>query len=91
MSLPAHHAQAMQRIDLSTFRGLLDHGHGLACYCPGCRRWAKTDLAALVAAGIGDRLIQASRPRCRECGSIGDWQVRAPVPQFGGFEKYGMQ
>jgi len=81
----------MQRIDLSTFRELLDHAHELACYCPGCGRWAACDLAALVRAGLGDKPIRFKRPRCRKYGLVGRWQVRAPVPSFDGFEQYGTQ
>lgn len=86
-----HHAPVMDPIRLDTFGALLDHDHGLDCWCPGCRRWAACNLAALVAAGLGDSLIAANRPRCRKCGSIGEWQVRPPIPSFGGFEQYGMQ
>jgi hypothetical protein len=75
----------MQRIDRSTFRGLLDCGHGLECYYGGCRSWASADLAGFwLRAGLGDRRIQAGNPRCRTCGSIGEWQVRPPVPQGNG-------
>ena len=81
----------MQRINLSTFRGLLDNGHGLDCWCPGCRMWAATDLAMLVVHGLGDRPIKDCRPKYRKCGSAGEWQVRAPVPKFAGFELHGMQ
>jgi hypothetical protein len=83
-TLPCDHAQAMQRIDLSMFRGLLENGHGLDCYCPGCRQWAHANLPDLVRQGLGDRLIRESRPRCRKCGSSGEWQVRPPVPRFDG-------
>lgn len=74
----------MDAIRLDTFRALLDHGHGLDCWCPGCRRWAACDLAMLVRNGLGDRPIMAARPRCRKCGSHGAWQVRPPVPAFHG-------
>jgi hypothetical protein len=70
----------MEPIRLDTFRAFLKHGHRLDCYCRGCRRWASTDLAALVAAGLGDRLIRRCRPRYRKCGSIGEWQVKPLVP-----------
>lgn len=39
---------------------------------------SKSIQAALV--GLGERRIQACRPRCRKCGSLGAWQVRPPVP-----------
>lgn len=70
----------MDRIELSTFAGLLEHGHGLAAWCPECRRWASCDLAMLVRNGLGGRDITRCRPTCRLCGSRGEWQVRAPVP-----------
>jgi len=80
----------MYSIRLDAFASLLQHGHGLDCWCPGCRRWANCDLAALLRAGLGDRPVGANRPRCRKCGSVGRWQVRAPMPRFDGFEQYGM-
>ena len=75
----------MEQINLSTFSGLHRHRHELACYCAGCRRWASTDLAQVIALGLGDRPITAHRPRCRRCGAVGEWQVRPPVPAFGGY------
>ncbi|MDQ5880830.1 MAG: hypothetical protein QG616_660 [Pseudomonadota bacterium] len=71
-------------IRLDTFRALLEHRHDLACYCPGCRRWASTDLAGIVALGLGDRPISDCRPLCRVCGHRGEWQVRPPLPKFEG-------
>ena len=50
-----------------------EHQYELACWCPGCRRWAACDLRTLVRQGLGDRAIQACRPRCRKCGSVGVW------------------
>jgi hypothetical protein len=34
-----------ERIVPSTFSDFVEHGRGLFCYCPGCKRWAATDLA----------------------------------------------
>lgn len=53
----------MRQIRLDTFRGQLENGHGLDCWCPGCRRWAATDLAEHVRQGPGDRLIRNYQPR----------------------------
>lgn len=79
MSLTRHHALTMPRvIDLSTFAGLLRRNHSLGCYCPRCRRWATCDLAMLVRNGLGNRRITECKPKCRVCGSRGDWQVRPP-------------
>lgn len=87
LTLPSHHAEAMQRTCIVTFRNLLDNRHGLDRRCPGCRRWASTDLAGLVAAGLEDRPIGANRPRCRKCGSLGEWKVRPPMPQIADTER----
>lgn len=70
----------MRDIRIDTFRALLVHQYDLACWCPGCRRWATCDLAMLVRNGMGDRAIQVCKPRCRKCGSRGQWQVRPLVP-----------
>ena len=81
MSLPWQHRQVMpDQIVLRTFRDHLVHRHGLACWCPGCRRWATCNLGELVMRGLGDREPARCRPRCRICGEEGQWQVRAPVP-----------
>jgi hypothetical protein len=80
VSLSRHHARAMQPTRIDTFADFLKHNYELACFCPGCRRWASCDFVALVAAGMGDRQVRKSRPKCRKCGSRGEWQVRAPAP-----------
>jgi hypothetical protein len=69
-------------IDLSTFAGLLTRNHNLAAWCPGCCRWATCDLKMLVRNGLDDRQIHRCRPRCRICGSLGEWQLRALVPSL---------
>jgi hypothetical protein len=74
----------METIRLDTFAALLKHKHELACYCPGCRRWATVNLQMLVDAGLGDRDPMNCRPKCRKCGSYGKWQLRPPVPKFKG-------
>lgn len=70
----------MQPIILRTFSDYLEHGHGLACWCPGCRRFASCDLAELVRNGLGNRDPATCRPRCRVCGATGEWRVQGPVP-----------
>src|SRR5688572_28509481 len=79
LSLAGDHAPAMERIELKSFADFLAHGHGLACWCPGCRRWAKCDLPKLVRNGLGDREPSRCLPRCRLCGSRGRWQVQGPM------------
>ena len=69
-------------IDLSTLAALLEHSHRLDAHCPRCDRWAEIDLAAMVAAGLGDRRLPI-KVRCRECGEAGRLQVRPPVPTRG--------
>ena len=87
----AHHAASMKPIEIRTFRQILERNHQLASFCPVCRRWATCNLAELVANGLGDSDPGHCRPRCRKCRSIGEWQVRPPVPGFGGYGRYGMQ
>ncbi len=84
LTLPRDHAPAMERIEIRTFRQILERNHKLDCWCPGCRRWATCNLAELVAAGLGDRDPALCRPRCRLCGMVGEWQLRPPVPEFTG-------
>ena len=81
----------MQEIRLDTFAGLLERGYSLQCWCSACRRWASCNIRELVENGLGKRDPLRCRPRCRKCGSIGSWQVRAPMPEFAGFAQYGMQ
>ena len=50
-------------IDLGTLAGLYRHKHQLAAYCQACDRWAVLNLAAMVAAGHGDRRLPI-RVRC---------------------------
>ena len=50
-------------IDLSTLAGLHEHGHRLDACCPRCDRWAELELAAMVAAGLGERRLPL-RVRC---------------------------
>jgi len=69
-------------IDLGTLAGLHRHRHQLAGYCERCDRWADLDLAAMVAAGLGNRRLPI-RIRCRGCGDLGRLQVRPPVPTRG--------
>src|SRR5262245_38757477 len=59
---PGDDGPAMQWIDLSTFGALLARKYELACYCPGCRRWATCDLGMLVRNGLGERVITETRP-----------------------------
>ena len=66
-------------IDLGSIAGLHRHQHELACYCTRCDRWAVLDLAAMVAAGYGERRLPIT-VRCRYCGGVGRLQVRPPMP-----------
>jgi len=51
----------MWHIRIDTFANLLRYGHGLDCYCRGCRRRAACNLAALVAGW--------ARPQAYRCWS----------------------
>ena len=79
----------MERIEIRTFRQILERNYKLDCWCPGCKRWAKCDLAMLVRNGLGDQQITQCWPRCRKCGTEGYWQVVAPAPTFEGFATWG--
>ena len=68
-------------IDLGSIRGLHNHRHELRAYCPRCDRWRVLDLAAMVAAGLGDRRLPLA-VRCQECGERGQLQVRPIMPPW---------
>ncbi len=64
---------------IDTFAALLENEHGLDAFCPTCQRWASVNLHELVAVGRGQETFIGRRPRCRECGTQGYWQVRPPT------------
>ena len=55
-------------VTLDKLAKLLKADHGLAAYCPSCRRWADLDLARLVSEGHGRQRLHGFKPRCRACG-----------------------
>ena len=69
-------------IDLGSIAGLHQHNHELHAYCSCCDRWTRLDLAAMVAAGQGERRLPI-RVRCEVCGQVGKLQVRPPAPTRG--------
>jgi hypothetical protein len=69
-------------IDLGTLAGLLEHDHQLAAYCPRCDRWAVLDLDRMVRDGRGGLRLPV-RVKCKDCGAVGQLQVRPPVPTRG--------
>lgn len=66
-------------IDLSTIAGLHVHDHQLHAYCCRCDRWHVLDLELMVLAGQGSRRLPL-KVRCRDCGEVGQIQVRPPMP-----------
>jgi len=66
-------------IDLGTIAGLHAHDHQLAAYCLRCDRWSTLDLERMVAQGKGSLRLPL-RMRCRDCGEVGQLQVRPAVP-----------
>lgn len=76
-------------ITLDTFAALLEHGHKLGAWCPGCSREAHADLQQLVAAGLGARKIADCRPVCCICGYRASWIVKPPVPTLDGLQRWG--
>jgi hypothetical protein len=69
---------------LDTIARLLRHRHGLAAYCPQCRRWEDLKLGPLIVRGHGDKPLVNLKLRCRDCRAFGELQVRPPVPHFEG-------
>ena len=69
----------MQEIRLDTLRALHERDHKLAAYCPRCARWAVLDLERLIGEGRGDYRFVGRKPRCSDCGTHGEWQLRAPA------------
>jgi hypothetical protein len=78
LSQSAHHAPVMYGSPLTTFKDFLDRDQGLACWCPGCKSEAYTDVAMLVRNGLADHEVKRHRPRCRKCGSVGVWSFTGP-------------
>lgn len=68
-------------IDLSTLSGLLEHDHSLGAYFPKGSRWSVLPLANLVRHGKGSLRLPI-RVRCRDGGSVGQLQVRPPMPTW---------
>jgi len=66
-------------IDLSTVAGLHERQHELHAFCLRCDRWRNLDLEVMVSAGKGAMRLPL-RVRCRDCGELGQLQVRPPMP-----------
>lgn len=73
---------------LITLRDLHDQGHSLGLYCVRCDRWSSADLAVLIARGLGERKVTATKFRCSDCGTTAEKQVRPPVPAVGAASAY---
>ncbi len=65
----------MSAIVLDTYAALLANQHGLDAFCSPCQRWAAINLAELVAQGRGQESAIGRKPRCRDCGTLGQFQV----------------
>jgi RNase P subunit RPR2 len=68
-------------IDLGNIAGLYEHDHQLHAYCPSCDRWRVLNLEWLVRQKKGEIRLPI-RVRCRDCGEIGQLQVRPPRPKW---------
>jgi len=68
-------------IDLGMIAGLHEHDHELHAFCVRCDRWSAIDLEAMVQAGQGERRLPIT-VRCRDCGDVGQLQVRPPMPRW---------
>lgn len=71
-------------ITLDDIQSLLVNRHGLAAYCPVCRRWADLNLGNLAMQGHGRRRLRGFKPRYRTCGGPGQVNVRPPLPSWAG-------
>jgi hypothetical protein len=79
MSLARRHPPRM--IDLGSIEGLHAHDHQLAAYCPCCDVWRVLPLAELIEQGKGSLRLPLA-VRCRDCGAVGQLQVRPPAPAW---------
>ena len=69
-------------IDLGTLAGLHEHRHELHAYCLRCDRWRTLPLGSMIAEGKGAMRLPLA-VRCRDCGEVGQLQVRPPMPARG--------
>jgi RNase P subunit RPR2 len=79
VSLPQRYAVRM--IDLGSIAGLHAHRHELHAYCHRCDRWRVLPLERMVAEGKGSLRLPL-RVTCRDCGKVGQLQVRPPMPAY---------
>jgi len=68
-------------IELGTLAGLHEHAHELHADCLPCDRWSVLDLERMVSGGGGSMRLPI-RVRCRECGELGQLQIRPPMPTW---------
>ena len=66
-------------IDLGNIAGLYAHDHQVAAYCPRCDVWRVLPIGEWVRQGQGSLRLPL-RVRCRDCGEVGQLQVRPPMP-----------
>jgi ribosomal protein L44E len=64
-------------IDLGTIAGPHARHHQLAAYCPRCDAWRVLPVDEWVTQGKGSLRLPL-RVRCRDCGEVGQLQVRPP-------------
>jgi hypothetical protein len=85
----AHPVDSAQHesVVLDTLAALHACGHGLAAYCPKCRRWVELNLRRLAERGYGERKVVTYRLRCMVCHNRGDVQLRPPVPTWSGYRQ----
>jgi hypothetical protein len=66
-------------IDLASIAGLHEHRHELHAYCLHCDCWRVLELDLMVRQGRGSLRLPLV-VRCRDCGEVGQLQVRPPMP-----------
>ena len=68
-------------IDLGSIAGLHEYAHQVAAYCQRCDAWRVLPLGEWVNQGKGSLRLPL-RVRCRNCGEVGQLQVRPPMPTW---------
>jgi hypothetical protein len=55
------------------FKDAVADRKSLGCYCPGCKKIAIVTVSKIHELELADVLIKSVNPRCRKCGSRGQW------------------
>ena len=70
-------------IQLITPRQLYQNQHTLAVYCWKCQKDKALSFIDIDRVGKSDVPVTRLKFRCRDCGDLGEKQVRPPMPTMG--------